>query len=72
MFAAAGEQGWDLPEPQGNFVWFALGDRTADFAARAEAAGIMVRPFQGEGVRVTIGERGGQRPAARARRGSSP
>jgi histidinol-phosphate aminotransferase len=50
-------QGWDVPDPQGNFVWLALGDRTADFAAAAEAAGIMVRPFVGDGVRVTIGER---------------
>jgi histidinol-phosphate aminotransferase len=49
-------QGWDLPDAQGNFVWFALGDRTADFAASAEEAGIMVRPFAGDGVRVSIGE----------------
>ena len=49
-------QGWTVPDAQGNFVWLALGDRTADFAAVAEEAGIMVRPFAGEGVRVTIGE----------------
>jgi histidinol-phosphate aminotransferase len=49
-------QGWDIPDAQGNFVWLALGDRTAEFAAAAEDAGIMVRPFAGEGVRVTIGE----------------
>ena len=49
-------QGWDVPDAQGNFVWFALGDRTADFAAAADEAGIMVRPFAGEGARVTIGE----------------
>ena len=56
MSAALAEQGWDLPEPQGNFVWFALGERTMDFAAAADAVGITVRPFAGEGVRVTIGE----------------
>jgi histidinol-phosphate aminotransferase len=50
------EAGWDLPEAQGNFVWFALGDRTADFAAAADDLGIVVRPFAGEGCRVTIGE----------------
>ena len=50
------EQGWDVPDPQGNFVWLALGGRTADFAAAAEEAGIVVRPFAGEGVRVSIGE----------------
>ncbi|HEX3829254.1 MAG TPA: histidinol-phosphate transaminase [Sporichthyaceae bacterium] len=49
-------QGWDIPDAQGNFVWFALGDRTAEFAAACEAAGLMVRPFGVEGVRVTIAE----------------
>ena len=50
------ESGWDIPEAQGNFVWFALGDRTADFAAAADELGIVVRPFAGEGCRVSIGE----------------
>ena len=36
-----------------------LGERTADFAAAADEAGIMVRPFAGEGARVTIGEPAG-------------
>ncbi len=49
-------QGWEVPDAQGNFVWLALGDRTADFTAAAEEAGIMVRPFAGEGIRVSIGE----------------
>lgn len=48
--------GWDVPEAQGNFVWFDLGERTLDFAAAADAAGIVVRPFAGEGCRVSIGE----------------
>ena len=52
-------QGWDVPDAQGNFVWLALGDRTAEFAKAAEEAGIMVRPFAGEGVRVSIGESAG-------------
>jgi histidinol-phosphate aminotransferase len=56
VVAGLAEGGWSVPQPQGNFVWFALGDRTAAFVAAAEAAGIMVRPFAGEGVRVTIGE----------------
>jgi histidinol-phosphate aminotransferase len=50
------EQGWLLPEAQGNFVWFGLGERTAEFAAAAEERGIVVRPFAGEGCRVSIGE----------------
>jgi histidinol-phosphate aminotransferase len=50
------DAGWDVPEPQGNFVWFELGERTADFAAAADELGIVVRPFAGEGARVSIGE----------------
>ncbi|MGA5704667.1 histidinol-phosphate transaminase [Peterkaempfera bronchialis] len=49
-------QGWTVPESQANFVWLRLGERTLDFAAACEAAGVVVRPFAGEGVRVTIGE----------------
>ena len=56
VVAGLREVGWDVPEPQGNFVWFALGERTAEFAAAAEEAGIVVRPFAGEGARVSIGE----------------
>lgn len=48
--------GWDVPDPQGNFVWFGLGDRTAEFAAAGDELGIVVRPFAGEGARVSIGE----------------
>ena len=50
------DAGWDVPEPQGNFVWFELGERTTEFAAAADALGIVVRPFAGEGARVSIGE----------------
>ncbi|MFE4536749.1 histidinol-phosphate transaminase [Streptomyces scopuliridis] len=49
-------QGWTVPETQANFVWLRLGARTMDFAAACEAAGVVVRPFAGEGVRVTVGE----------------
>lgn len=54
--SALARQGWELPDAQGNFVWFPLGEGTAAFVAAAEEAGIMVRPFAGDGVRVTIGE----------------
>ncbi|MFJ9345116.1 histidinol-phosphate transaminase [Streptomyces sp. NPDC101237] len=49
-------QGWTLPETQANFVWLRLGERTAAFAQLCEEHGAVVRPFAGEGVRVTIGE----------------
>jgi histidinol-phosphate aminotransferase len=49
-------QGWTVPPSQGNFVWLRLGQATTDFAAACDAAGVVVRPFAGEGARVTIGE----------------
>ncbi|MFH9858687.1 histidinol-phosphate transaminase [Streptomyces sp. NPDC017202] len=49
-------QGWTVPETQANFVWLRLGERTAAFASACEQAGVVIRPFVGEGVRVTIGE----------------
>ncbi|SER94002.1 histidinol-phosphate aminotransferase [Streptomyces sp. yr375] len=49
-------QGWTVPETQANFVWLRLGEHTVAFAAACEQAGVVVRPFPGEGVRVTIGE----------------
>ena len=49
-------QGWALPDPQGNFVWLAAGERTADLVVAAEEAGIVLRPFTGEGVRASTGE----------------
>ncbi|MFJ3537344.1 histidinol-phosphate transaminase [Streptomyces sp. NPDC090109] len=54
--AALVDQGWTVPDTQANFVWLRLGERTADFAAACERHGVVVRPFAGEGVRVTIGE----------------
>jgi histidinol-phosphate aminotransferase len=45
----------DVPESQSNFVWLPLGDRTLEFAAACERAGVIVRPFAGDGVRVTVG-----------------
>ncbi|WP_330458767.1 histidinol-phosphate transaminase [Streptomyces sp. NBC_00820] len=49
-------QGWTVPETQANFVWLRLGERTAAFAQACEEHGVVVRPFAGEGVRVTVGE----------------
>ncbi|MCX2922268.1 histidinol-phosphate transaminase [Streptomyces sp. NEAU-W12] len=49
-------QSWQVPETQANFVWLRLGERTTAFAQACEQAGVVVRPFPGEGVRVTVGE----------------
>ena len=47
-------QGWDVPDTQANFVWLPLGDASLDFAAAC--APVSVRPFAGDGVRVSIGD----------------
>ncbi len=50
------EQGWPLPEPQGNFVWLVTGDATAEAAEVFEAHGIVARVFAPDGIRISIGE----------------
>lgn len=47
--------GYTLPSSQANFVWLPLGAHTADFVNQAAEAGIVLRPFAADGVRVTIG-----------------
>ena len=49
-------QGWTVPPTEANFVWLPLGADTLDFAAACEAAGIAVRPFAGDGARISIGD----------------
>ena len=49
-------QGWQVPDAQGNFCWLPLGAQSLEFAAETMCAGVTVRPFAGDGVRVTIGE----------------
>ena len=56
VLAGLADAGVVVPDAQGNFVWFATGDRTGDLAAAAEDLGIVVRPFAGEGARVSVGE----------------
>ena len=48
-------QGWQVPEAQGNFFWLGVGEQTTTLAEHFRAAGILVRPFAGEGVRVSVG-----------------
>jgi histidinol-phosphate aminotransferase len=47
--------GYDVPPSQANFLWLALGEGAAGFGQHCESGGVIVRPFPGEGVRVTIG-----------------
>lgn len=56
VLAALREAGWKVSDSQANFVWFPLGERTGDFVAACAEAGLAVRPYGTDGVRVTIGE----------------
>lgn len=56
VLAALRQQGWSIPDAQGNFVWFGVGDAAGVLATAFARAGVLVRPFAGDGVRVTIGE----------------
>lgn len=48
--------GWRVPDAQANFVWLATGDETLDAAAAFDRAGLVIRPFAGDGIRVSVGE----------------
>jgi histidinol-phosphate aminotransferase len=48
--------GWAIPPTEANFVWLPLGERTMDFAGSCEAEGLAIRPFGGDGARVSIGD----------------
>ncbi len=56
VLAALSEVGWTVPVTQANFYWLDLGRHAAAFAREAAASGAMVRAFDGDGVRVSIGE----------------
>ena len=56
VLAALADAGWQMTPSQANFVWFPLGERTADFVTACTEAGLSVRPYGSDGVRVTIGE----------------
>jgi histidinol-phosphate aminotransferase len=49
-------EGWTVPVTEANFVWLRLGPHTTAFAESCERAGIAVRPFAGEGARISIGD----------------
>ena len=47
--------GYPVVASQANFVWIPLGDATTEWARSCEDHGVIVRPFAGAGVRITIG-----------------
>ncbi|PPF79728.1 aminotransferase [Subtercola sp. Z020] len=56
IWAGLTEQGWSVPDPQGNFVWLSTGEHTEAAAEILLRNGIMARPFPPEGIRISIGE----------------
>jgi len=55
VVAALRADGWDLPDAHANFVYLPLGSRTDVVFPEMEKRGVVVRPFPGVGMRVTIG-----------------
>jgi len=49
-------QGWSVPPTEANFVWLRLSEDTADFAAACARGGVSIRPFAGEGARISVGD----------------
>lgn len=49
-------QGWTVAPTEANFVWLPLADRSTEFTAHCDAAGVTVRPYLPDGVRVTIAD----------------
>jgi histidinol-phosphate aminotransferase len=54
--SALTDQGWVIPRPQGNFLWLPTGAETAGVAETLADAGLVVRAFPREGIRISIGE----------------
>lgn len=49
-------QGWAVPDTQSNFVWLPTRERTDEIADAFRSADIVVRPFSGDGIRISVGE----------------
>ncbi|GAB3603344.1 histidinol-phosphate transaminase [Microbacterium aureliae] len=56
LAAGLREAGWDIPAAQGNFVWLPTGEATVEAAETFDAAGLIVRAFAGDGIRISVGE----------------
>jgi histidinol-phosphate aminotransferase len=49
------ERGLRVPAAHGNFVWLPVGYQAAPLAAALADRDVLVRPFAGEGIRITVG-----------------
>ncbi|RVW00870.1 histidinol-phosphate transaminase [Rhodococcus spongiicola] len=48
--------GYDVPVTEANFVWLPLRDRSGAYGQASADAGVLIRPYGADGVRVTIGD----------------
>ncbi|MGC8472991.1 MAG: aminotransferase class I/II-fold pyridoxal phosphate-dependent enzyme, partial [Candidatus Dormibacteria bacterium] len=55
LTASLRKAGFQVPTSRANFLWLPLGQRSSEFALACSGAGVSVRCFPGEGVRVTVG-----------------
>ncbi|MET0734252.1 MAG: histidinol-phosphate transaminase [Microbacterium sp.] len=56
LATALRDAGWRIPQAQGNFVWLPGGAETMALAEAFDTAGLIVRPFVGDGIRISVGE----------------
>lgn len=56
LLASLRALGYQVADSQGNFVFVVLGDRAGAFADFFAEEGVVVRPFLGHGVRISVGE----------------
>lgn len=48
--------GYEVPVTEANFVWLPLGDRSVAYGEASAEAGVLIRPYGTDGVRITIGD----------------
>lgn len=48
--------GYAVPPSESNFLWLPLGARSAEYGEASAEAGVLLRPYGTDGVRVTIGD----------------
>ncbi|GAB3744352.1 histidinol-phosphate transaminase [Microlunatus parietis] len=56
LLARLREVGHQVPDSQANFAWLPLGARTGTAVETFSAAGLMVRGYGDDGLRITVGE----------------
>ncbi|MGV2985484.1 histidinol-phosphate transaminase [Microbacterium sp. AGC85] len=59
------EDGWSIPRSQANFVWLPTGAGTAAALAAFADAGLIVRAYGADGIRITVGEEESLEPVIR-------